>query len=77
MKILLITIIVNIAFWTNAIATTVNCDNGKCDFINSIHYKSATTYCLQLLNYEEVKTDYLFFTILETGEQCRVIDSDS
>ena len=63
MKIFLITIIINIVIWTNAIATTANCDNGKCGFINSIHYKSATTYCLQLLNYEEVKTDYLFFTI--------------
>ena len=77
MKIFLITIIINIVIWTNAIATTANCDNGKCGFINSIHYKSATTYCLQLLNYEEVKTDYLFFTILKTGEQCRVIDSES
>lgn len=71
-----ISIILNILVINNAFAATVNCTNGKCEFINSIHYKIATTYCLQTLSYEEVRTDYFSFTILETGEQCQIIESE-
>ena len=74
MKNFLIIIIINTMFWNNAIAATANCTNGKCEFINSFHYKSADTYCLQTLNYEQVETDYLFFTILTTGEKCNIIE---
>ena len=76
MKIFFITIVLNIMVWNSAIAATVNCNNGNCQFINSIHYKIATTYCLQTLSYEEVRTDYFSFTILETGEQCQIIESE-
>ena len=76
MKIFFITVVLNIMVWNSAIAATVNCNNGNCQFINSIHYKIATTYCLQTLSYEEVRTDYFSFTILETGEQCQIIESE-
>ena len=77
MKIFFITIVLNIMVWNSAIAATVNCNNGNCQFINSIHYKIATTYCMQTLSFEEVETDYTFFTIIKTGELCQIIDSDT
>tara|TARA_B100001769_G_C21594933_1_gene335373 strand:- start:137 stop:376 length:240 start_codon:yes stop_codon:yes gene_type:complete len=56
-------------------AETANCTGGECEFDFSNHYKYATTICLQTLSYEPVKTDLLSFTILETGQECKVIES--
>ena len=72
-----ISIILNILVINNAFAATVNCTNGKCEFINSIHYKVATTYCMQTLSFEEVETDFTSFTIIKTGELCQIIDSET
>jgi len=72
-----ISIILNILVINNALAATVNCTKGKCEFINSIHYKVATTYCMQTLSFEEVETDYSSFTIIKTGEICQIIDSET
>ncbi len=77
MRVFFINIFLSIIIWNNAISASVNCLNGKCEFINSFHYKIATTYCLQTLTYEDVETDYFFFTILKTGEQCQVIESEN
>ena len=77
MKAFLIAIFLSIIVSINAISATANCLSGKCEFINSFHYKIATTYCLQTLTYEDVETDYFFFTILKTGEQCQVIESEN
>ncbi len=74
MKAFLIAIFLSIIVSINAISATANCLSGKCEFINSYHYNTVTTYCLQTLTYENVETDYSFFTILETGEQCQVVE---
>ena len=63
-------------FLTKLFGASASCNGGKCEFNNSIHYKTATTYCMQTLNYEEVKTDFQYFTILNTGEVCEVLESD-
>ena len=75
MKKHLILTFINMLFLTEVMATTANCLNGKCEFISSNHYKYATTYCLQTLNYEKVETNFLYFTILEKGEKCDVLES--
>ena len=77
MKTSLAIIIINIMFLNNTFSAEANCINGKCEIINSTHYKSVTTYCLQTLNYENVDTNYSFFTILNTDEQCQVIESEN
>ena len=77
MKTSLAIIIINIMFLNNTFSAEANCINGKCEIINSTHYKSVTTYCLQTLNYEKVDTNYSFFTILNTGEKCQVIESEN
>ena len=63
--------------FNNAMSATVNCTGGNCDFSNSVHYKTASTYCLQTIVFEEVKTDFLYFEILSTGEICEVFDTDN
>tara|TARA_B110000037_G_C17083630_1_gene491019 strand:- start:894 stop:1133 length:240 start_codon:yes stop_codon:yes gene_type:complete len=73
---LFILIILNILFFSNVIAATANCSNGKCEFNNSYDYKFAKTYCLQTLNFEDVETKYLYFTILATGQKCDVFEVD-
>jgi len=75
MKAFLVAISLSIILFNTAISAVVNCINGECEFINSIHYKTATTYCLQTLTYQDVETDYTSFTILETGELCQVYKS--
>ena len=65
-------IIIYTSFWTSAISATVNCSGGKCNFTGSYHYKDATTHCQQTLNYEEVETNFLYFTILKNGQQCDI-----
>jgi hypothetical protein len=64
-----------ILIYTNANGTTVNCSNGECEFNYSNHYKYAKTYCLQTLNFEQVETQTLSFTILKTGQECKVTES--
>ena len=76
MKKLLIILIIYPLFLTNVIGADASCTGGECEFNNSIHYKTATTYCMQTLNYEEVKTDFQHFTILNTGEVCEVLESN-
>ena len=65
----------SILIFSNANGTTANCSNGECEFNYSHHYDYATTNCLQNLNFEEVKTDFLYFEILKTGEECKVLES--
>ena len=77
MKIYLAIIFINIIMLNNTFSAEANCINGKCEIINSTHYKSVITYCLQTLNYEKVDTNYLFFTVLNTGEKCQVIESEN
>jgi len=61
---------------TSVMAAIANCSGGDCEFINSNHYKRATTYCFQTLNYEEVETDFLHFKISKTGELCQILESE-
>ena len=75
MKKLLTLFIFSLVFCNNTSAATVNCSGGKCEFMYSDHYEKASTYCSQTLVYEEVRTEYLYFEILETGEKCTIIDS--
>ena len=77
MKAFLVATFINILIFNTAIGASVNCINGKCEFINSFHYKTASTFCLQTLTFEDVETDYSFFTILRTGEQCQVYKSEN
>jgi len=77
MKKLLYILIIYPFFFTNVIGANASCDRGKCEFNNSIHYKTATTYCMQTLSFEEVETDYTSFTIIKTGELCQIIDSET
>ena len=76
MKAFLIALIINIIIFDTVIGALVNCINGKCEFTNSFHYKTASTFCLQTLTFEDDETDYSFFTILRTGEQCQVYKSE-
>ena len=76
MKKFLFILILYSLFLTKVFGANASCNGGKCEFNNSIHYKTATTYCMQTLNYEEVKTDFQYFTILNTGEVCEVLESD-
>ena len=76
MKKLLILFISGLTFCNNYNAATANCSGGKCEFIYSIHYEKASTYCSQTLVYEEVETEFTYFKILKTGEQCTIIDSE-
>ena len=69
-----ILIILNILFFSKVIAATANCANGECEFINSYYYKYAKTYCSQNLSFEEVETELLYFTIVKTGQNCKVFD---
>ena len=75
MKIILTLLSFSIAIITSAKCATANCINGECEFTFSNHYKYAKTHCLQTLSFEEVDTEYLSFTILKTGQQCKVTES--
>ena len=75
MKKILTLFIFNLAFCNNVNAAIANCSAGKCEFMYSNHYEQASTYCAQTLNYEEVKTELLYFIILKTDEKCMVFDS--
>ena len=69
-----ILIILNILFFSKGIAATANCAGGECEFINSYHYKYAKTYCSQNINFEEVETEFSYFTISETDQKCEVFE---
>ena len=77
MKNFLIVISFSVLMFTGVKGATVNCSNGECEFSYSIHYKYAKTDCLQTLSFEEVDTEYLSFTILKTGKQCKVTESSN
>ena len=61
---------------SNAMGTTANCTGGECQFNNSYHYTYAKTYCTETLSFEEVETNFLYFTILKTGKTCNVFESN-
>ena len=77
MKNFLIVISFSVLMFTGVKGATVNCSNGECEFSYSIHYKYAKTYCLQTLSFEHVETQLLSFTILGTGQECRIIESSN
>tara|TARA_B100000795_G_scaffold107608_1_gene79455 strand:+ start:315 stop:494 length:180 start_codon:yes stop_codon:yes gene_type:complete len=55
-------------------AANVNCSGGECEFNNNNHYKQAKTYCSQVLTYEDVETELLYFKILRTAQKCEVFE---
>ena len=62
--------------WCNNVnAARATCYGGECEFILSLHYEWAETSCYQSMFNEEVDTSFLYFTIVATGEECRVWDS--
>jgi len=65
----------NFLIITNTNGATANCSNGECEFNYSHHYNYVTTDCLQTLSFEEVKTEFLYFTILKNGQKCDVFES--
>ena len=50
-------------FFIHIIEAKANCYGWECEFTNSNHYKYTKKYCEQTLNFEEVETDFLHFTI--------------
>ena len=75
MKNFLTLISLNMLIFSAANGAIANCSNGQCEFSYSNHYTSAKTYCLETLNFEQVDTQFLSFTILKTGQECMVIES--
>jgi len=75
MKIFLTLLGFSLLIFTNTQGTTVNCLGGECEFNNSYHYKYAKTHCSQTLSFEDVETDFLYFTILKTGQECKIFES--
>ena len=72
---IIILVILNLLLMSRVTAGTANCSGGECDFENSFHHKYAKTYCKQTLNYEAVTTDFLYFTIIKTGQKCNVFET--
>ena len=63
-------------FWCNAVnSAKATCMGGECEFILSIHYEWAETDCYQTMIMEEVETSFLYFTVVDTGQECRIWDS--
>ena len=63
-------------FWCNAVnGAKATCMGGECEFILSIHYEWAETDCYQTMIMEEVETSFLYFTVVDTGQECRIWDS--
>ena len=75
MKKLLAILVLGLLLSSNAYAARATCFGGQCEFIFSLHYEWAETSCYQSMVNEEVDTSFLYFTIVETGEECRVWDS--
>ena len=76
MKKIVFLFILNLLFFSSAKSATANCTGGSCIFENSFHYKYAKTYCPQVLTHEEVETNYNYFIISKTGEQCTVLENN-
>jgi len=76
MKKILTLFFFSLSFCNNANAAIANCSGGKCEFMYSVHYEKASTYCMQILSYEEVETELLYFTISKTGDRCTIIDRE-
>jgi hypothetical protein len=68
-------IFLSFLLFSNTMAAKVNCSGGECQFNNSYHYTYAKTYCTETLNFEEVETDFLYFTILKNSKRCDVFES--
>ena len=75
MKKILGIVVLSLLLSGNSYAVTATCTDGECEFYLSTHYELAKTSCYQTLFNEEVETNFMSFTILETGEQCTVWDS--
>jgi hypothetical protein len=65
----------NFLILTSVNGATANCSGGECEFNYSHHYKYAKTNCFQNLSFEEVETTFMYFTILKTKEECRILES--
>jgi len=59
----------------NLYAAMATCMGGECEMMLSIHYEWVETNCMQTLIMEEVETSFMYFTIVDTGQQCTVWDS--
>ena len=66
-KFLIILVLSYLSFFSNVISATANCSGGECQ---------AKTYCVEILTFEEVETNFSYFTILSTGKRCNVFESD-
>ena len=75
MKNFLTLIGLNMFIFSVANGAIANCSNGQCEFSFSHHYTSAKTHCLETLSFEQVDTQLLSFTILKTGQECKVTES--
>ena len=75
MKKLLGIVVLGLLWCGSVNATMATCMGGECEFMLSLHYEWAQTNCFQTLIMEEVETDFLSFTIEDTGEECLVFDS--
>ena len=75
MKKLLGIVVLGLLWCGSVNAAKATCMGGECEFMLSLHYEWAETNCFQTLFMEEVRTDFLSFVIVETGETCLVFDS--
>ena len=61
--------------WCNIVnSAKATCFGGECEFIFSVHYEWAETGCYQTMYNEEVETNVMSFTIVETGQECQIFD---
>ena len=75
MKRILFSIILLTLLNTKVMSAKANCSGGECEITSSYHYEYIKTDCLQTMSFEEVKTDYLYFIILNTEQRCSVFES--
>ena len=69
-------IVIVILMWSGAAnSAKTSCSGGECTFVYSVHYEWAETNCYETIFNEEVKTNVSNFTIVSTGQQCRVFES--
>ena len=74
MKKLLGIVVLGLLWCGSVNAAMATCVGGECDIVLSLHYEWVQTNCFQTLIMEEVETDFLSFTIVDTGEECMVFD---
>ena len=60
---------------TNLYAAKATCMGGECEIFLSLHYEWVETNCIQTFFMKEVKTSFMYFDIVETGQRCTVWDS--